>query len=116
MGSSATGTKAKDHSPEIRLNAFHVKPSTSDVISILELRMRSWKIEGLQTPGKQLRNSNRTRCVRHANGNQPVCSWSLVPKLCIRYGIMISMKYNSTVPIPLLPLERFWTLLLFKDL
>ncbi len=63
MGSSATGTKAKDHSPEIRLNAFHVKPSTSDVISILELRMRSWKIEGLQTPGKQLRNSNRTRCV-----------------------------------------------------
>lgn len=29
---------------------------------------------------------------------------------------MISMKYNSTVPIPLLPLERFWTLLLFKDL
>ncbi len=29
---------------------------------------------------------------------------------------MISMKYNSTVPISLLPLERFWTLLLFKDL
>jgi len=50
MGSSATGTKAKYHSPEIRLNAFHVKPSTSDVISILELRPRSWRLGGYKRP------------------------------------------------------------------
>lgn len=87
MGSSATGTKAKDHSPEIRLNAFHVKPSTSDVISILELRMRSWKIEGLQTPGKQLRNSNRTRCVRHANGNHQYAPGALYRNCAFDMGL-----------------------------